>query len=335
MRSQALSVLGLAAGLSLPCGALATDAEPLWLPPDAGPFTLLPSTDATPPRRLGFEVALTLRLRPALLQAPAPNREGRTVNALRLATDGAMAWSLGLGYGLEVQGATSLGLSQRGAGIKGVTSQDAPPLPSTATHDPRLGLAYAFGAPVSSFGAKLRLELKLPLGDADALNGEAGLVASPSLAVGWRPSHVDRPASGQALAPPGPMATLEVGARLRSQKDFFGARIGNQAFVAFGLGYALLRPRLTFTLEAYALPGLGGGATAAYLPSEWLSSVAFSPTTEPELSFGLAGGAGIPLSSDSSGESYAAFGVPALRAHVFARFAPDAAQQATHRPVPR
>lgn len=320
MRTPPLLVLGLAAALFEPriasateCSSVAVpcvDAEPLWLPPGADSFTLLPSTDVAPPWQLGFDLAFLLRLRPAVLLAPAPSRDPREIDALGLAADGVMGWTFGLNYGLELSWVTPLGLYQSGAGIKGVTHQTAPPISQTAVHDPRLGLGYAFGKPGARLGAKARIELKLPLGDADALASEPSAVASPSFALSW----------GRT----GWLMAAEVGARLRRPSQLFGSRIGSQAWLALGVGYAFSRPRLSFSVEGYALPSLVAGGDTPHLPSEWLATAVFSPAALASFSFGLGGGTGLPLSSNGAGKSFAAFGVPALRLLAFARFAPQA-----------
>jgi hypothetical protein len=156
--------------------------------------------------------------------------------------------------------------------------------------------------------SKLRFELKLPLGNRDALAGEAGFVASPSLAFSTRAF--------------GFFAGAELGARLRKPALFYGSRVGSQALLALGFGYELPAPKLSFALEAYALPSLVRASTTRYLPAEWLASASFSPRSWPRWAFGLAGGSGLAFSSNASGSVFG-LGVPAFRGLLFTRFTPD------------
>ena len=305
-------VLGASNSLAAECTsslAPCVDAEPLWLPAGGGPFQTLPNTQATPAGEMAVELGVMLRLRPALLLAPAPNREGREVKAVGFAADGSLGWSLGLGGRWELSGAMPLGLYQSGAGIKGVTYQQAPPVARAAVRDPRFGLGYALLNGAGELGAKARLELKVPLGDPDALASEATPVLCPTVAL--------------ALRRTGWLLGAELGARLRGSSTVFGSRIGSQGFIALGIGYELAPPRVSFALEAYALPSLVAPGDTLYLPAEWLGSVSYSPASEPELSFGIGAGTGLPISRNDAGESFAAFGVPALRGFAFAQFAPD------------
>jgi hypothetical protein len=283
------------------------DGEPLWLAPDAGHFAVLPRAEALPAGSFGFGASIMFRLRPAVVWLPAPNRDGREVNVLRSATDLALGWSVGLGHRLELSGATTVGLSQRGAGIKGVTDQAAPPLSRSSVHDPRVGLGYAFATGSRAFGVKARLELKLPLGDATALSGEAGVVTSPSLTLAW--------------ASAGFFTGAQLGLRLRGVSELFGSRVGSQGLVALGVGYAIACGCLGFTVEGYALPSLVAPAASRYLPAEWLASIYYRPRVAQAFSFGLGGGGGLPFSSDADG-SFLAFGVPSFRGLGFARYTP-------------
>jgi hypothetical protein len=105
--------------------------------------------------------------------------------------------------------------------------------------------------------------------------------------------------------------------------ELFGARVGTQAIVALGAGYELSKPRLGFAVEAYALPSLVRASTSRQVPAEWLATARFAPQFAPQLSLGLGGGTGLPLSSDSAG-SFSGFGVPLFRLLGFARWTPAA-----------
>lgn len=283
------------------------DAEPMWLAPGSTQFALLPDTTALEVGQIGAGATFGFRLRPAILTVPAPSRDGRDVNLLRLAVDATLGVRLGIGQRLELTAVAPVGLYQQGSGIKGITDQNAAALPAQSLHDPRLGFGYAFATGSSHFGAKLRFEAKLPLGNGDALAGEASAVASPSVALSARYS--------------GFRAALELGARLRRPSEFYGSRVGSQGVLALGLGYELPAPHLIFTLEQYLLPSLVKGATATYLPAEWLATAALAPKAWRGVSLGLAGGSGWPVSSTPSGHALA-LGVPAFRGLLFARYAP-------------
>ncbi len=283
------------------------DPEALWLPPAATRFVGISDPGVMAPGAASGSAVLSFRLRPAVFTVPAPNRDGRDVNVISHATDVSLAARWGVGHRLELTVAAPAGLYQRGAGIKGVTSQAADAVAAFGLHDPRLGFALALPTRSSWLSAKLRFEAKLPLGSSASVATESGPVSSPSLAIqaerrGW-------------------FAGAELGARLRRADELLGLRVGSQALIALGVGRRLAEPRLTFALEAYALPSLIDSGPRASTPSEWLVSAALAPRALPALTFGAAGGGGLPLSADAAGTRLA-YGVPTLRALVFVRLAP-------------
>lgn len=296
---------GAACTEAAPC----VDAEPLWLTPAARRFAVVSDTGRAPFASLSGAASFGFRWQPALVSVPAPNRDGRDVNVLHHATDVTLGLRAGTGRGFELTLLLPAGLYQRGAGIKGVTHQSAPAVAQQSLHDPRLGMGFALPTLAQVLASKLRFELKLPLGNTDAMSGEADPVASPSLALSAG-SH-------------GFLAAFELGARLRKPALLFGSRVGSQALLALGLGYELSSPKLSFSVEAYALPSLVRASTTRYLPAEWLASTSFSPRRFPRLAFGLSGGTGLPFSSNASGSLFG-YGVPAFRGLMFARFAPAA-----------
>jgi hypothetical protein len=280
------------------------DAEPLWHSPSAGAFVLISDPGSPGLGKLAGSATLGFRLKPAVLVAPSPNASGREINLISHTTDLSLASRLGIGRGMEVTLALPAGLYQRGAGIKGVTHQSAPGIPAQSLHDPRVGFGFA-ALTGPGGGIKLRLELKLPLGDEQALMGEAGPVLSPTYLMQWRTRHWSF--GGEA------------GVRLRRPTNFFGRRVGTQVAASLGVGYSLEHPRLAFTLEGYALSSLAAQKGAPDVPSEWLASARFTPSGIPRMSLGLAGGTSIPMpfASASSG-----VGAPLLRVLAFARWAP-------------
>lgn len=268
---------------------------------------MLSDAPATPELRLAGSANLGFRWRPAVLNAPAPSRQGRDINAIAHATDVSLGFRFGIGRRMELTLVLPAGLYQRGAGIKGVTYQSAPPIAAHGLHDPRLGFGYVLPALLPWLSARLRFELALPLGNEEALNGEPSFVSSPSLALLARTG--------------GLFAGAELGARLRQASDFYGSRVGSQASIALGVGYELDRPRLALTLEAYALPSLIAAGSTRHLPAEWLTTLHFTPSGWSWLTFGAGGGTGLPFSGDNQ-NSFSAFGVPAFRVLTFARLAP-------------
>jgi hypothetical protein len=278
----------------------------MWQSPSAVRFTVVADTGALAAGKLALGTSFTFRLRPAVLTVPAPNQDGRDVNLISRA----LAWSLGARWGignrLELT-ALAAGLSQRGAGIKGVTTQSAPAIDSPALQDPRIGFGYALRPPLPSLGLKLRFEAKLPLGNAEAFAGDSSFVASPSLAVS---------AKRGAL-----FVALELGARLRRPTEFFGLRVGSQAVLAVGVGYELAGPRLAFALEQYILPSLIDSGRYRYFPSEWLLSTRWAPRFFGQFAVGagFGGALSFPVGDD---EGHGAFGTPRLRALAYVRFTP-------------
>jgi hypothetical protein len=290
-----------AADCSAPSGCV--DAEPLWLSPSAARFAAISDVAVPAACQLLGSATLGFRLRPAVLTVPSPSRDGRDVNLLRHTTDLSLGARWGLGNRLELTALLPAGLYQRGAGIKGITDQSAPAIPIAGLHDPRLGLGFQL-IEHGGFGAKLRFEAKLPLGARDTLAGEAAPVASPALALAARHANW--------------FGGAELGLRLRKPAELFGTRVGSQALLAVGVGYQVPGPRLSLSVEAYALPSLIDPGERAYLPAEWLASLSWAPRFLGAWSLGAAGGSGLPLSGEAAGAHFA-FGVPAFRALLFAR----------------
>jgi hypothetical protein len=278
----------------------------MWQTPSAVRFTVVSDAGALSSGKLALGTSLTFRLRPAVLTVPAPNEAGRDVNLV----SHALTWSLsarwGIGNRLELT-ALAAGLSQQGAGIKGVTSQSAPSIASPVAQDPRIGFGYSLVPPLPQLGLKLRFEAQLPLGNSTALAGESSAVASPSLAVSTRVG--------------GAFAGLELGARLRTPSEFFGLRIGSQALIAAGTGYELAGPRLAFALEGYVLPSLVDSGRYRYLPAEWLLSSRWAPRFSGPLAFGVGVGGALPLPGADDG-GHGAFGTPRFRALAYVRLTP-------------
>ncbi len=303
------SLWPLSAAADCDGGTPCVDAEPLWLTPSARHFTFISDTSAPGFGQLGGAATIGFRYEPVVLEAPAPNAEGREINLIRHTTDLTAGLRVGIGSRMELTLALPAGLYQRGAGIKGVTHQSAPPISEQSLHDPRVGFGYAL--PFCPFGitSKLRLDLKLPLGDQAALMGEQSFVMSPTVAI-W--TRHRRWFSG-----------AELGARLRRPSEFFGRRVGTQGLAVVGLGYELPRPQLAFMLEVYALDSFAARTADEHdVAAEWLASARFRPKSMPRLALGLAGGTNIPA-RNSADEWRVGVGAPLFRALVFARWLPE------------
>ena len=317
------------AGLS-PC----FDANTLWLPAGRASFMSMPDTRLTAPAQLGFGVASELLHQPLLLRVASPDRDGRDVHVLDYAVDVSYFLSFGLARNLETSLLASLRAYQSGAGVGGIDSQSAPPLTHNAVRDPRAGISYSLdeALAVPGFGLRLGVELTLPLGDRTAFANERSFVVMPNATFGFRRGALQLSAA--------------LGTRLRQAVDFAGFKLGQQGFVAFGVALAVLEPGwLTVSAEAFGLPPFGDsrGSAASPLvsdarlfPAEWLLGVHSSLGRRGPWTLSLAGGSGLPLSSETRDSSsgphtshFVGMTTPDFRSLLVLRFAPEQA------PTPR
>jgi OOP family OmpA-OmpF porin len=260
----------------------------------------LPDTRVTAVRRPSLGFSSELLHRPVLLHAASPDAEGRDVHVLEFAGDSSLFAAFGLIRDLELSVVAPLRVYQNGAGVGGVASQADPGITHTALRDPRIGLAYSLDETLHARGLGLRLGLdaSLPLGNEQVFSGERSFVIVPSATFGFQRSVLRVSAS--------------VGLRFRRAVDFGGVRVGNQAFLALGVGAEVLAPGLLFIgVEAFGSPPLADNraATAGPLvtevnlfPAEWLASV-HSTFGTANWALGLGAGTGIPLSSETRATS--------------------------------
>lgn len=279
------------AGLS-PC----FDANALWLPAGRSSFVSLPDTRSTAVRQATFGLSAELLHRPVLLHAASPDSDGRDVNVVDLAVDSSLFAAFGLVQDLELSFVLPVRAYQSGAGVGGVTSQASPEIKRTALRDPRLGLAYSLDDTLATRGLGLRLALdaSLPFGNEQVFAGERSLVVAPSVTLGFQRSRFRTGAT--------------VGLRLRRALDFGGVRLGDQAFIALGVGMEILAPGWLFvSLEAFGSPSLTDNRAANaspqlsavnLFPAEWLASLHSSFGTA-HWTLGVGAGSGIPLSSET------------------------------------
>jgi hypothetical protein len=311
-----------AAGFS-PC----FDANTLWLPAGRASFLSMPDTRLTGAGQVGFGVASELLHQPLLLRVASPDRDGRDVHVLDYALDVSYFLSFGLARNLEASLLTSLRAYQYGAGIGGIASQSAPPLTHNAVRDPRIGISYSLDEALAlpGFGLRLGVDLTLPLGDRSAFATERSFVVMPNATFGFRRGALS--------------LSAELGARLRQAVDFAGVRLNDQGFVALGVAVEVLKPGwLSVSAEAFGLPPFGDsrGSAASPLvsevrlfPAEWLVGVHSCFGQRGPWTLTLAGGGGIPLSSETRDSSngprtshFVGMTTPDFRSLLLLRFAP-------------
>ena len=303
------------------------DANPLWLAAGRASFLSMPDTRTIEPGQVGFGMASEFLHRPLRLRVASPDRDGRDVHVLESAVDISYFVAFGLLRHLETSVLASTRVYQSGAGVGGIDSQSAPPLERNAVRDPRVGIAYSLddSLAVPGFGFRLGLDATLPLGERNAFASERSFVVMPNATFGFQ---------YRALR-----LHAELGARLRQSLDFAGSYLGNQGFLAFGVGLELLPANLlSLTAEVFGLPPLsdnrGSAASplvsqARLFPAEWLVGLHSSFDSKRSWRLSLAAGSGIPLSSETrdsgTGPRSAHFmgmTTPDFRALLVVRFAP-------------
>ena len=303
------------------------DANSLWLPAGQAAFMILPDTRVNPRQRMSFGFAAELLRGPVVAHVASPDSAGRDVHVVDYALDASLLFAVGVLPSFQASLALPMRLYQRGAGAGGVSSQSSPEIESTALRDPRLGVAYSLDdvLKMPGFGLRLALDVSMPLGNEAAFAGERSLVAMPSATFGWQLGRLALRVTG--------------GARLRQAVDFADVRLGNQAFLALGVGADVLSPGLLFlSLEGFALPPLGSSradtasaelSAVSLFPAEWLFAARSSFRPGGQWSVAASVGTGLPFSSETrstgSGESTSHFlGVtePEWRTLVTVRFAP-------------
>jgi OmpA-OmpF porin, OOP family len=303
------------------------DANSLWLPAGQAAFMTLADTRVNPPQRMSFGFGAELLRGPVSAHVASPDSAGRDVRIVDYALDASLLFAVGVLPNFEASVAIPLRLYQRGAGAGGVSSQSSPEIEQTALRDPRLGVAYSLDSALKKpgLGLRLALDVSLPLGNEAAFAGERSLVAMPSVTFGWQLGRVALRAAS--------------GARFRRAVDFADVRLGNQGFLALGVGVDVLAPGLLFlSLEGFALPPLGSSrsdtaspslSAVSLFPAEWLFAMRSSFRPGGQWSLAASVGTGLPFSSETrsaaSGESTSHFlGVtePEWRTLVILRFAP-------------
>jgi OmpA-OmpF porin, OOP family len=284
------------------------DANSLWLRPGDSEFVSIAGSALARRATVGVRAGVSLLERPLALEVAAPNADGRELDLVERAIDQHLLLAFRVSPRLELGFATSTVVRQKGSGPGAIRSQSAASLPATAVRDPRLGLGFTL-IDVPGAALSLRADVALPFGDRDAYASAGALTAAPGAAGRV---EVGRVAFG-----------AELGARLRPSVELGNVRQGSQLYAALGLSVALV-PEFRLGAELFALPSLVNSTSARArelgldvrsLPAEWLASARWSPL--PAFRATLAGGSGLPLSSqrqNSNSESFLGPTSPAFRA---------------------
>lgn len=310
------------------------DANALWIPAGRASFFSMPDTRVIVPGQFGFGAAAEILHQPVALRAASSDADGREIQVLESAVDASYFLAFGLVRNLEASMLASTRLYQSGAGAGSVASQSAPALSHNAVRDPRVGLAYSFDSALAlrGFGLRLAVDLTLPLGARDPFANERSFVVMPHATLGYRYGALQFSAA--------------FGARLRQAVDFGGVKFGNQGFLAFGAAAALLPGWLALSAELFGLPALSDSrgnaasplvSSARLFPAEWLVGAHSALGQSGPWTLSIAGGGGIPLSSEtresSSGPETSRFlgaTAPDFRAVMSVRFSPAEPRSRPH-----
>jgi len=302
------------------------DANALWLPAGRASFFSMPDTRAIVPGQFGFGAAAEILHQPVVLRAASSDADGREIQVLESAVDASYFLAFGLARNFEASMLASTRVYQSGAGAGSVASQSAPALSHNAVRDPRVGLAYSLDDALAlpGFGLRLAADVTLSLGARDPFANERSFVMMPNATLGYRYGALQ--------------LSAEFGARFRQAVDFGGVTLGNQGFLAFGVGGTLLPKWLTLSAELFGLPALPASRGSAasprvssvrLFPAEWLVGVHSAFGQSGPWTLSVAGGGGIPLSSEtresSSGPETSHFlgaTAPDFRAVISVRFRP-------------
>lgn len=320
VRSLSLAALLHAGGAHAedPCSSTLSpcfDANDLDLPLTPSRFASLEDASLQlAPGQVAAGFAVSYLREPVATTAASPDPDGRRVPLVANLWQADVLLAVGLLEDLQLGVGLPFRPAQDGGGIEAVTSRLSEPLRSPAVVDPRVALGWRplRRGPVVG---RLRLELKLPLGDEDSFGGASGPTLSPSFAAAsndWGPWHV----------------AAEIGARLRPSTRLGDVRVGTQMRFAVGVRYSILQ-RLSIGVEAWAAPSLVEQPLTPYgrarhVPAEWHASLG-APLTD-QLWVQAGAGTGLPLSSQGADpdaderDHFVAVTTPAWRALALVRF---------------
>lgn len=266
------------------------DANALWLRPGESEFSSVAGARALD-ANVSVRAGISAIERPLVLEVAAPG-SGRELALVERAFDQHLLLSFGLSERLQLGLALITVLWQSGSGPAAVQSQTGPRIEQTAVRDPRVGIAVTL-VDVPEAALSLRADVAAPLGDHDAFAGTGSFTFAPSATA--------RVKTGAFIV------GGELGARLRPTVELGNLRHGSQLYAAAGIAVSLL-PELQLAIEGFAFPSLIDsssesaeklGVSVRALPSEWLSSIRYTP--RPRLTTTLAIGSGLPSSSETRG----------------------------------
>jgi hypothetical protein len=273
------------------------DADASWLPPSATRFLGIDAARVLPGRTWIAGAGVSYLARPLELHVTSPDPEGRTVAVVDDALNASAFAALGVGSGVELDATLPFTVHQTGAGVQGITTQQAEPLRAQALRDPRLGASVGLLQGISpwSLSSKAILRVALPLGSDDALAGDRSFVVAPGSTWGVEPAPF--------------FASVHLGARLRKVTKLGTARLGSQLVAALGFGVDIFPNQLlSASAEATALPVLasqssrtpgGTRVEGRLIPAEWLLSARSQPFRASSLSVQLGAGTALPLSAET------------------------------------
>ncbi|MCC7538419.1 MAG: thrombospondin [Deltaproteobacteria bacterium] len=295
----------------VPCAAASAqsdtsiDVQTRWPSPGPGRFGFVRDVATAPHLALGFGASAEYLHRPlVLVDTTAGDEEldgvGHHVTAEFL-------WSLGLFDFLQVGLALPVTLVQDGEGAQPATLSEADALPTTASRDVRVELAWDVLRTFRRRAPRLETDhgtgllvsagLTLPSGDERAFNGDDGVVFVPALTGGYR--------VGPVLLG----ATLD--ARIRSTSRFgLDGVVGSQLGIAAGASLELLPTRrLELSAEGRALVALVEDGAS---PIELMGGARYTTDRARDVSIAVRAGAGVTDDITSA----------AFRALVEVRYAP-------------
>ena len=273
------------------------DADAFWLTPSPTRFLGIDAARVLPSRSWIAGIGASYLARPLELHVASPDPKGRTVAVVDDALNAAAFAALGVGSRIEVDATLPFTVHQTGAGVQGITTQQAEPLTAQALRDPRVGASVGVLDGISrwSLSSKATLRIALPLGTDDALAGDRSLVVAPGSSWGITPAPF--------------FASVHLGARLRPVTKLGSARMGSQVVAALGFGLDIFPDQLlSASAEATALPVLasqtsrtpdGTRVEGRLIPAEWLLSARSQPFRSSSLSVQLGAGTALPLSAET------------------------------------
>ena len=303
------------------------NSDQLWLTAAPSPFVSVPWAPGLEQGSVAVGAAGGFIYRPISLHTASPDPGGREVRVV----DWSAGLTLMLAYGItrrvDVRVSAPFVLAQSGAGVQGVTSQDAPGIAPQAVRNPRIGASFTAVNESDVFALAVDLDVALPIATDNGFAGAIGPVVGFDINVSGQVG----PWNYGALA----------GLRMLRTAPLGSVQIGTSVDARLATGWDILdNGLLGLTLEAWALPSLVGQTrtlpdgsrilSATIIPAEWLFSVRSAVGAGFTLQLG--GGTGLPISAEQrlspngieTDESFASIPSPKIRGTLLVRYAPAA-----------